>query len=97
MALIIHHSALKFIEWFICNAGREPLSQAPSNEKLEIWLAVQSAIVEKIASLLSVHFHRYINAHHSSLFPHDIRRFPSDCRVARGSPLDICSCARHLP
>ena len=75
---LIHESALLFVEWFICNAGHEHLSKAPSNEKLKILHAIQGAIVEKTASLLSVHFHRHVNTLHSSFFPHAIRRFAPD-------------------
>ena len=73
----IHPSALVFIDWFLRTAPHEPLNAAPSNEKLKLLHAIQGAIVEKTASLLSAHFHRYISAHHTALFPHFILRLPS--------------------
>ncbi len=74
---LIHPSALVFLDWFLRTAPSVALVTAPSNEKLKFLHAISSAIAEKTASFLSVHFHRYISAHHTSLFPQFMHRIPS--------------------
>jgi len=74
----IHPATLLFIDRFLCTAASEPLSSAPSGEKLKFWHAVSGAIVEKTAHLLSAHFQRFVNTYHSTLFPHNIQQFARD-------------------
>jgi hypothetical protein len=69
----------KFIYWLrnLLPQHADPVSILV-DEKLKLLHAIQGAIAEKTASLLSAHFHRYISAHHTTLFPHFIHRLPSD-------------------
>jgi hypothetical protein len=88
---LIHSSTLVFLDWFLRTAPSVALETAPSNEKLKNLHVISSAIAEKTASFLSVHFHRYISAHHTSLFPQFVHRISSSYSSATRRR------TRHMP
>ena len=52
-----------------------------TDEKLKFLHAVSGAIVEKTAYLLGSHFQRFVNTHHTALFPHNIQRLHQDYAI----------------
>jgi hypothetical protein len=67
---VFHPSSLVFIDWFLRRASREPVNEPPVFEKLKVLQAMSSAIVDQTATILRIHFSKFINELHLKAFPH---------------------------
>jgi len=67
---VFHPSSLVFIDWFLCRASREPVNEPPVFEKLKVLQAMSFAIVDQTATILTIHFSKFINELHLKAFPH---------------------------
>ncbi len=80
---VFHPASLLFIDWFLCQASRVPVSEPPAIEKLRVLQAMSSAIVDQSASILTCHFSKFINALHVSAFPMGVPSFQRAHKFAR--------------
>jgi len=80
---VFHPSVLVFVDWFLCRAAHKPLAEPPSNEKLRVFHAMTSAIVDSTASILSEHFFKFINHLHHQSFPFVLSQGSSELAASR--------------
>lgn len=80
---VFHPSSLVFIDWFLCRASREAVNAPPAIEKLKVLQAMSSAIVDQTATILTIHFSKFINELHMKAFPHVLAESTSSGASAR--------------
>ncbi len=73
---IFHKSSLVFIDWFLCRASREHVKGPPAHEKLRVLHAMSAAVVDQTATILTIHFSRFLNDLHAKVFPHVLAQGP---------------------